>query len=172
MLSVSIPSGVRLRLLSTAYQSERHPRWIIFLHKIASKSHFLRYAARYVRRPPIASWRLLEVTDRDVVFVAKDTKAGRLVPTRCLISEFVRLLAPHVLDLYRHAIRYFGLLAPSAKGHKWAGLFVALGQEMKAPPPRLSWRDSLVRYFGFDPLIDSRGHEMRWVRRERPVKVM
>jgi hypothetical protein len=160
------------RLLSTAYQNERHPRWIIFLHKIASKSHFLRYAARYVRRPPIASWRLLEVTNREVVFVAKDTKAGRLVPTRCLLSEFVRLLAPHVPDLYRHAIRYFGLLAPSAKGNKWAGLFVALSQEMKTPPPRLSWRDSLVRYFGFDPLIDSRGHEMRWVRRERPVKVM
>jgi hypothetical protein len=160
------------RLLSTAYQNERHPRWIIFLHKVASKSHFLRYAARYVRRPPIASWRLLKVTDREVVFVAKDTKAGREVPTRCLLSEFVRLLAQHVPELYRHAIRYFGLLAPSAKGNKWAGLFVALGQKMKTPPPRLSWRDSLKRYFGFDPLIDSRGQEMHWVRRERPVKTM
>ena len=117
------------RLLSTAYQNERHPRWIIFLHKIASKSHFLRYAARYVRRPPIASWRLLEVTDREVVFIAKDTKAGRLVPTRCLLSEFVRLLAQHVPDLYRHAIRYYGLLAPSAKGNKWPGLFVALSKK-------------------------------------------
>jgi len=137
-----------------------------------AKPHFLRYAARYVRRPPIASWRLLEVTDHEVVFVAKNTKAGRFVPTRCRLSEFVRLPAAHVPDLYRHAIRYFGLLAPRAKGNKWAGLFVALGQEMKTRPPRLSWRDSLVRYFRFDPLIDSRGHEMRWIRRERPVKVM
>jgi hypothetical protein len=160
------------RLLSTAYQSERHPQWIIFFQRIASKSHFLRYAARYVRRPPIASWRLLEVTEVEVLFVAKDTEAGRLVPTRCLLSEFVRLLAPHVPDLYRHAIRYFGLLAPRAKGNKWAGLFVALNQKMKTPPPRLSWRDSLLRYFGFDPLLDTRGQEMRWVRREKPVKVM
>jgi hypothetical protein len=159
------------RLLLEAYQNERHPRWIIFLHKIESKSHFLRYAARYVRRPPIASWRLLEVTDREVIFVTKDTKAGGLVPTRRLLSEFVRMLAPHVPDLYRHAIRYFGLLAPGAKGNKWAGLFVALSQEIKTPPRRLSWRDSLLRYFGFDPLIDSRGEEMRWVRRERPVHV-
>jgi hypothetical protein len=104
--------------------------------------------------------------------VAKDSKARRLVPTRCPFSEFVRLLTPHVPDLYRHAIRYFGLLAPSAKGNKWAGLFVALSQEMKTPPSRLSWRDSLVKYFGFDPLIDSRGQKMRWVRRERPVKAM
>jgi len=160
------------RLLSTAYQSERHPRWIIFLDEITSKSHFLRYAARYVRRPPIASWRLLEVTDREVIFVAKDTKAGRLVRTSCRLSEFVRLLASHVPDIYRHTIRYFGLLAPSAKGTKWSGLFVALSQELKAPPPRLSWRDSLLRYFGFDPLTDSRGLEMRWVRRERPVRVV
>lgn len=110
------------RLLSTAYQNERHPQWIISLHEIVSKSHFLRYAARYIRRPPIASWRLLEVTDSEVVFVAKDTKAGQLVTTRCLLSEFVRLLAAHVPELYRHSIRYFGLLAPSAKGNKWAGL--------------------------------------------------
>jgi hypothetical protein len=157
------------KLLSTAYQHVRHPKWIIFLQTITSKSHFLRYAARYVRRPPIASWRLLEVTDRDVEFVAKHTKAGRLVRTRCPLPEFVRLLAPHVPDMYRHGIRYFGLLAPRAKGKNWAGLFVALGQEIKARPPRLSWRDSLLRYFSFDPLLDSGGHEMHWVRRERTV---
>lgn len=157
------------RLLSIAYENVRHPQWIIFLDRIVSKSHFLRYAARYVRRPPIASWRLLEVTDEEVAFVAKDTKAGRLVPTRCRLAEFVRLLAPHVSDLYRHGIRYFGQLAPRAKGNNWAGLFVALGQEMRSRPPRLSWRNSLLKYFGFDPLIDSRGNEMHWIRRERSV---
>ena len=77
------------RVLTTAY--EQHPTWIIFIDEISSKSHFLRYAARYVRRPPIASWRLLEVTDQEVVFVAKDTKARRLVATRCQLSDFVRL---------------------------------------------------------------------------------
>src|SRR6266849_10587378 len=49
--------------LTTAY--ERPSGWIIHLDKIVSKSHFLRYAARYVRRPPIAKWRLLKVTDRE-----------------------------------------------------------------------------------------------------------
>ena len=157
------------RLLSIAYEHVRHPQWIIFIDRIASKSHFLRYAARYVRRPPIASWRLLKITNGEVDFVAKDTKAGLLAPTRCRLPEFVRLLAPHVPDLYRRGIRYFGLLASRAKGKNWAGLFVALGQEMKTRPPRLSWRNSLLRYFGFDPLIDNCGHEMHWVRKERAV---
>ena len=49
------------KILSVAYQHPRHPKWIIFLDRIASKSHFLRYAARYVRRPRLpggACWRL------------------------------------------------------------------------------------------------------------------
>ena len=58
-------------LLSGAYQSERHRSWVIFVDGIVSKAHFLRYAARYVRRPPIATWRLLNVTNEEVEFVAK-----------------------------------------------------------------------------------------------------
>ena len=151
--------------LTTAY--ERHPTWIIFLAQIASKSHFLKYAARYVRRPPIASWRLLGVTDREVEFVAKDTKGKMLVRTRCGIAEFVRQLAAHVQDRYKHNIRYFGLLAPRAKGPTRAALFALLGQRLHLRPQRLSWRDSLRKYFRVDPLIDSRGQTMYFVRRGR-----
>ena len=155
------------RILTIAY--ERHPQWIIFVDRIASKSHFLLYAARYVRRPPLASWRLLAVTDEEVVFVAKDTKRKRLVPTPCQLSDFVRLLAPHVPDSYRHSVRYFGLLSPRARGRMQAALFVLLGQRIKPRPQRLSWRDSLLKFFGVDPLIDSHGQTMSWVRREPPV---
>jgi hypothetical protein len=155
------------RVLTRAY--EYHPQWIIFIDQITSKSHFLRYAARYVRRPPLASWRLLEVTDREVVFVAKDTKAKRLVPTRCLISDFVRLLAPHVPDWYRHSVRYYGLLSPRARGRMQAALFALLGQCVKQRPQRVSWQDSLKKHFGVDPLVDSIGQTMVWIRRERTV---
>jgi hypothetical protein len=89
---------------------------------------FVRYAARYVRRPPIASWRLLKVTNREVEFVAKDTKAKRLVWTRCQLTEFVRLLAQHVPDNHRKMIRYFGLWAPSAKGQTYDALLLLLGE--------------------------------------------
>ena len=127
----------------------------------------MRYAARYVRRPPIASWRLLGITDREVEFVAKDTKARQLVRMRCQLPEFARLLAQHVPDDHRKAIRYFGLLAPRAKGQTYDALFVLLGETKRPRPQRLSWRSSVLRYFGHDPLIDSRGQEMQWVRRER-----
>src|SRR4051812_20187736 len=154
-------------LLSGAYESDRHRRWIIFVDGIVSKSHFLRYAARYVRRPPIASWRLLKVTNREVEFVAKDTKAKRLIRARCQLSDFVRLLASHVPEKSKKAVRYFGLWAPRAKGQSFDALLSLLGETRRARPQRLSWRDSILKYFGYDPLIDSRGQEMIWVRRER-----
>jgi hypothetical protein len=150
-------------LLKTAY--ERHPVWIIYVAKIVSKSHFLRYAARYVRRPPIASWRLLKVTKREVEFVAKDTKAQRQVRTRCELTNFVRLLAQHVPDNYRKAIRYFGLWAPRAKNQTYYALLLLLGETRRHRPQRLSWRSSILKYFGRDPMIDSHGQQMYWVRR-------
>lgn len=154
-------------LLTTAY--ERHPTWIIYVDKIVSKSHFLRYAARYVRRPPIASWRLLKVTNQEVEFVAKDTKAKRLVRTRCQLTDFVSLLAQHVPDSHRTAIRYFGLWAPRAKDQTFDALLLLLGETRRPRPQRLSWRSSILKYFGRDPMIDSRGQQMNWVHREKAL---
>lgn len=151
-------------LLSIAYYSERHLCWIVFWDKIISKAHFLGYTARYIRRPPIAMWRILKVSDGQVDFVAKDTRNERLDPTRCMLDRFVRLLAAHVPDHYRHGTRYFGLLAPRIKNKLYAGLFLLLGQRRRPRPQRLSWRESIKKYFGFDPMIDRFGHEMRWVR--------
>jgi hypothetical protein len=157
------------RLLATAYHSAKHPRWNIFIGEIESKFHFLRYAARYVRRPPIAMWRLKKVDGKEVTFVAKDTKAKKMSPTKRPLSVFVRMLAAHVPEGYQHAIRYFGLLAPRTKNKTYAGLFLLLGQKHQPRPVRLSWRDSLLKYFGVDPLLDGHGQEMRWVRREKPL---
>ena len=79
------------------------------------------------------------------------------------------LWAQHVPERYRHAIRYFGLLAPSTKSRTWAALFVLLGQERRPRPQRLSWRNSLRQYFGVDPLVDRNGRPMKWVGRQKPL---
>src|SRR3989440_6059355 len=48
------------RVLKSEYE---RPCWIIYLHQSMSKTHFLQYAARYARRPPIAQCRLLGLSD-------------------------------------------------------------------------------------------------------------
>ena len=77
------------------------------------------------------------------------------------------LLAEHVPDRYQHAIRHFGLLAPRSRGETMAAVFALLGQEKRPRPKRLSWRDSLRKYFKVDPLIDSAGQLMHWLGRDR-----
>jgi Putative transposase/Transposase zinc-binding domain len=149
-------------------QENERPFWVTYIDPIVSKSHFAGYAGRYVRRLPVALRRLSKVTEQEVEFMAKDTKAKQSVPTRYPLWSFVALLAEHAPDHYRHSIRYFGLLAPRTKGQTWQGVFVLLNQRQRPRPRRLSWRSSLRRYFGVDPLICS-GVEMHWLRREKPV---
>jgi len=160
-------NGENLRnVLTVEYE---RPRWIIHIHAPMAKKHFLLYAARYARRPPIAQSRFSVVTDGVVEFWTKDKKLGRRVTTQLSLQEFVALLAEHVPDRYRHAIRYFGLLAPRTKNRTRAAVFVLIGKQKRPRPQRMSWRTSLQKYFGVDPLIDKNGQLMRWVRRERPT---
>jgi hypothetical protein len=137
--------------------------WHIFVDASASKSHFIRYAFRYVRRPPVALRHLLSVSDREVQFNAKDTRGRRRVATTLSLWQFVELLSHHVPDRYRHAIRRFGLLAPRAKNLAQAALLLVLGQTPRRRPSRLKWRESILRSAGTDPLLDSRGQLLRFV---------
>lgn len=142
--------------------------WIIHIRARMSKKHFLLYAARYARRPPIAQSRILVVTDEVVEFWTKDKKTGLRVTTRYSLQEFVAILGEHVPDRYRHAIRHFGLLAPRTKHQTLAAVFALVGKDQRPRPKRMRWQASLRKYFGVDPLIDSRGQPMYWVRREAP----
>jgi hypothetical protein len=153
------------KILTTQYERW----WNIKLTGLMSKQHFLGYAGRYIRHPPIAQHRIVTVTDREVQFLRKDLKLKRQVLTRYSIEEFVAILAEHVPDRYRHGMRYFGLLAPRRKGQTSAALFALLGQLERPRPRRLSWANSLRKHFGVDPLIDSGGRSMHWIGRLAPV---
>jgi hypothetical protein len=109
-----------------------------------------------------------KITDREIQFWTKDKILKRRKNISCTPEEFVATLAEHVPDRYRHAIRYFGLLAPRSKAWASVAVFALLGQQKKPSPRRLSWAFSLRRDFGVDPLIDRRGQPMRWVGRLKP----
>jgi hypothetical protein len=141
--------------------------WNIDIDRFKSKWQFLRYAGRYIRRPPIAQHRFAEITDQEVQFWRKDLRQKQQVLTRYQIKDFVATLAEHVPDRYRHSIRYFGLLAPRSVRRTSALVFGLLGQEKRHPPRRLPWALSLRKHFGIDPLTGSDGQRMRWVGRLR-----
>jgi len=153
------------------HEEARRDYWHVHLTPKLSKKHFLGYAGRYVRRLPIAQKRVLEVTEDEVVYMAKDTKTRTLRETRCTPAEFVAMLSPHVLDRYQHSMRYFGLLAPRTKRLTSAAVFALLGQHPRPKPSRQRWADLLKRQFGADPLIDEFGKPMHWVGRRQPIPI-
>jgi hypothetical protein len=143
--------------------------WNIDIDHFKSKAQFLRYAGRYVRRPPIAQRRFVSITDQEVTFWTKDLRQKRKVIDRYSVKDFIANLADHVPDRYRHAIRYFGLLAPGTKRMTSAALFTFLKQKKRPRPRRLSWRASIQKDFGRDPLLDRAGQTMHWVSRRAPL---
>jgi hypothetical protein len=146
-------------------------RWNIHITRKMTKQHFLGYAGRYIRRLPISQRRILEVSGDRVVYQCKDTRTKTVVENECAPGEFVALISQHVPERYRHSMRYFGLMAPRSKRTTSAAVFLLLGQKRRSRPRRLSWRSSLMRDFGVDPLRDSRGETMSWVRSVAPVTV-
>jgi hypothetical protein len=142
--------------------------WSIKIQSFKSKEHFLRYAGRYVRRPPIAQRRITDIGERSVTFWSKDKRLDRRVYVQCSLEEFIARWAQHIPERYQHAVRRFGLFAPRALGQTSAAVFVVLGQERRPRPKPRPWADSLKRDFGHDPLLDHTGKRMKWVRRLPP----
>lgn len=151
-------------LLTTQYERW----WNINVQPCTSKEHFIQYAGRYIRRPPLAQYRIQTSTDEEISFCTKDHKLKREVVTRYTPEDFIGLLADHVPDHYRHAIRHFGLLAPRARRHTFGALFAQLGQPRRSKPQRLSWAKSIELSFGANPLMDSSGEQMRLIARRPP----
>ena len=148
--------------------------WSIKIQSFRSSEHFLRYAGRYVRRPPIAQRRITYkrrityIGKHTVSFWTKDKKSGKRVGVQCTPEEFIDRWAQHIPGRYKHAVRHFGLFAPRAVTQTSAVIFGIIGQKQRPRPRRRRWAESLKMDFGRDPLLDRSGHRMRWVRRLTP----
>ena len=156
--------------LETIFKVQYERWWNVHIDHLQSKKHFLRYAGRYLRRPPLALRRIIAVDESEVRFWTKDTRTKKVLVTACSHAELVEMLAKHVPARYANAVRYFGLLSPRG-GQKTCAVFMALGQPRRERPKRLSWQNSLLRYFQRNPLIDSKGQAMHWSGRLRPLAV-
>ena len=149
--------------------SEQEKRWwSVKIQSFKSKGHFLRYAGRYLRRPPIAQKRVTYVGEQIVRFCYKDKKLHRKIFVECSPEDFIERWSQHIPERYRHAVRSFGLFAPRSMHQSFDAVFAILGQERRSRPKPRRWAESLMRDFSRDPLLDSSGKKMTWVRRIAP----
>jgi Putative transposase/Transposase zinc-binding domain len=144
--------------------------WSVKLQSLGSKEHFLRYAGRYARRPPIAQRRITKISKQEIEFWAKDRRLRRPVFVRLTPKEFIAAWMQHLPERYEHAVRTFGLFAPRAIGSISAAVFAILEQSQRQRPRPLPWSSSIKRDFGWDPLLDRQGNRMTWNRRIAPQR--
>lgn len=142
--------------------------WSVKIQTFKSREHFLRYAGRYVRRPPIAQHRIIHIGKNGVKFWAKDKKLTRRIDIQCSPEEFIQRWEQHIPERYQHAVRYFGLFAPRGVSQTSAAIFGILGQKQRPRPKARRWADSINRDFGYDPLRDQTGNRMQWTGRIPP----
>lgn len=139
--------------------------WSIKIQTLGSKEHFLRYAGRYARRPPIAQRRITRIDETTVAFWTKDKKLKRRVEVRYSLAGFIDTWAQHIPERYQHAVRSFGLFAPRVVRETARAVFITLGQKRRPRPKPRPWAISIMHDFGRNPLLDAKGRKMKWVRR-------
>jgi hypothetical protein len=138
--------------------------WSIRIQSFKSKEHFLRYAGRYVRRPPIAQRRINSIGEGSVTFWTKDKRLGERIEVRCTLETFIDRWAQHIPERYQHAARAFGLFASRSLAQTSSAMFAVLRQKRRRRPGPLPWAVLMKRDFGKDPLLDCQNQKMKWVR--------
>ena len=146
LLRAALRSGVlETRMTATETEAmlvEQERWWSIRIQSFDSTEHFLQYAGRYARRPPIAQRRITYIGEQMVQFWAKDKKLRQLVKIQCRLEEFIDRWAQHIPKRYRHAVRYFGLFAPRAVSQTFDAIFAAIDYKRQPRPAPLRWADS------------------------------
>jgi len=143
--------------------------WSIHIQRFKGKEHFLRYAGRYARRPPIAEGRIQEVSNGLLSFWYKDKRLKQRQTVVCTVTEFIDRWAQHIPKRYRHAVRYCGIFAPRRWNRVAETAFLLSGQRRRPKPKRLPWNLSVHHLWGRDPLTDGSGCRMRFVKHLSPV---
>ncbi len=154
--------------LMQLFEKHRDMWWSVKVDYFRTKDAFLNYISRYLRRPPLAEYRLLSSNGREVSFSAKDKRLGQRVTITYSNDEFINRLSAQVPERYEHGVRYFGLLAPRSIAKRYEVFLALLGQSRPPRPRRFCWADSVHRTFGQNPLLDSDGKRMYWIGRIPP----
>jgi len=165
-----LSTELHIEQMDATLRQQENRWWSVKLQWLGSKEHFLRYAGRYARRPPIAQRRITGISKQEIAFYAKDRKLRRQVIVRLSPKEFLAAWMQHIPERYEHAVRLFGMFAPRAIGGSLAALHSILGQCQRRRPRALSWDMSIKRDFGWDPLLDGQGNRMTRTRRIAPQK--
>jgi len=126
--------------------------------RLSDGEHTIKYIGRYSNRPAMAECRILDFDGQRVTFWYDDKeRLGKYVKKmrRVMslpVGEFIRRILRHIPDKGVRMIEWFGLYASSVWGKVKTSLMRFGKYVVKVFRP-LTYRESIKKYFGYDPLI-------------------
>jgi len=133
----------------------------------------IKYIGRYTKRPVIAETRILNVSDRWVVFRFRDyAEGGKSSVKKMGLFTFIKYLIQHIPDKYFRLVRGYGLFCNCIKTKLLKKVLRLLKRKKQRRAKNKTWRDNYKELTGSDPLICEKCHiEMKfWFARYGPDK--
>ncbi len=147
------------RDLKDLLQYVKEQQWYINAEsRLSDGEHTIAYVGRYSNRPAMAECRIVDFDGEKVTFwydekekLERYTKRTR--KETCLsIKEFITRILRHIPDKGFRMIEWFGLYASSV-WYKVKTILMKLGKYVVSKIKLLNYRESIKKYFGYDPLI-------------------
>lgn len=109
------------------------------------KESVLEYLGRYTHKIAISNYRLIKLSDGQVVFSYRDRKAGDVKKVmRLPVKEFLCRFKQHILPARFVKIRHYGLFSTRVKQEKLARVRKALGQPRQEKKEKLSLAEVIL----------------------------
>lgn len=116
-----------------------------------SRKDVVKYVSRYLGRPVIATSRIDSYDGQTVVWHYNKHEDETLVTVSQPVLEFLKLVFMHLPEKNFKMIRYGGFYASKCKARIHAKKFKA--RHGTKSLSFANWRDSILKSFGYDPLI-------------------
>ena len=122
---------------------------------MAKPEHVIRYLGQYTHRVAISNHRILDISNEEVTFIAKDYRdKAQKKPLSLKGDEFLRRFCLHVLPKHFVKIRRFGIYNPTTIRNQHLQ-FVAEQkpdiEQLTCPAEKETPIERLKRLTGFDP---------------------
>jgi hypothetical protein len=146
--------------------------WYVFIGTRLSEADFsIKYIGRYTKRPVISETRIINVTERWVIFRYKDYACeGKSEVKKTGLFIFIKYLTQHIPDKNFRQVRGYGLFCNRNKSDAIEIVLKLLKKKKKLKVNKKAWRENLAKLLGNDPLTcDNCGIEMEfWFARYGP----
>lgn len=143
------------RLVDQCWEARKKGLYVNAQKPLEDARHTIRYVGRYLGRPAIAEYRIIEYDGENVTFWYKDHKSGKRETCTMPVEQFIGRLVMHIPPKNFQMVRRYGFYGRrvSEVVQEVISTLKRFVQKVFAfKEGKKSWRDRLIETFNRDPL--------------------